>query len=263
MHQYQALRNDLFRRLYPLYVRNRDGLIPLSDAYGDIPAERRKKDTDFLETEYQEWSKVLIAGKYKNASLQHLANETKKHIEDIEAFAKQAQYGSRLKNSILKEIVLHSKFLLGVVDEYYQELGAQEQEVSFVGGKVVVDSYGYIHTLFRHFSQHIKVYQLDKSYHFDRNFDYESIPNEIMQILSSYFRNLPDKKIEDDRIFVRIRGELYALWFRKLTRPLKGGMKEVYYRFQTFFPVVKQKDLLYASRLNELVSDDGIGLLYK
>ena len=263
MHDFKALRNGLFRSLYPLYVRNRDGYFPQKGPYGEIPYERRMQDVAFLEEEYQKWTKVIASGKYTSASLQHLANEVKRHLEDINAFAKQAQQGSRLTDARVKEIVLHSKYLLIFVDEYYQELKAQEQIVNFAGGKIIFDSYGYIHTLFRHYAQHIKSYQTDKSYHFDMGFDHEDLPNILRDIVISYFRNLPNKSIEDDRIFVRIRGQLYALWFRKMTRTLKGGVKDVYYRFQTFYPVISQKDLLYASTLNEILSDDGIVLFYK
>jgi hypothetical protein len=142
-------------------------------------------------------------------------------------------------------------------------LGAREQTILFSGGNIVVDSYGYIHTLFRHYAEHIKGYQLGKSYHFDMGFDHTNLPNILVDIIASYFKNLPDKVLANDRIFIRVRGKLYALWFRKLTRPLKGGMKETYYRLQTFYPVVGKKDLLYASTLNEVLSDDGIVLLYK
>ena len=263
MHEYEMLKNDLFRHLYPLYVRNRDGLLTQKDAYGPIPPERRKKDAEFLQVEYQKWYAVIMSGKYNSELLQHLANETKKHLQDIVSFAKQAQYGSRLLNATIKEIVLHSKYLLYLVEEYYQELQMSEQVIFFAHGKVVVDSFAYIHTLFRHYSQHIKIYQLGKSYHFDVGFDHENLPNSLVDIITSYFRNLPTEGIEDDRIFVRVRGVLYGLWFRKFVRTLKGGIKDSYYRLQTFYPVTAQNDLLYAAKLNETLSDDGIILLHK
>jgi hypothetical protein len=233
MHDYSALKNDLFRRLYPLYVRNRDGLLKQNGVHGEISLAERMQDIEFLEKEYKDWSEVIANGKYNRASLQHL--------QKIHDFAMQAQLGSKLRNAMLKEITLHSKFLLMVVDEYYQELGASEQKVYFAGGEIVVDSYGYVHTLFRHYAQHIKNYQINKTYHFNLFFDYEDIPNVIVDILTSYFRNLPDEGINDNRIFVKINGVLYALWFIKMSRTVKGGVKEVYYRFQTCYPVLLRK----------------------
>lgn len=263
MHQFKSLENDLFRRLYPSYVRNRDGFLPLNDTHGPVSLGRRMQDTSFLETEYQKWRQIIMSGKHRSSSLQTIANETISHLKEIEEYTKQSQIGGFLKQAMIKEIILHSKYLLYEVDEYYQELRATEQIVDFAKGKVVIDNYVYIHTLFRHYAQHIKVYQLDKSYHIDQQFDYTRLPDILFDIISSFFRNLPDKTIENDRIFVRIRGKLYALWFRKFTRSLKGGAKEVYYRAQTFYHITKQKDLAYASTLKEILSDDGIGLLYK
>lgn len=159
--------------------------------------------------------------------------------------------------------MLHSKYVLHFVEAYYQELSAPEQTVTFAGGKIVVDSYAYVHILFRHYSRSVKPYQSGKSYHFDIAFDHAELPNFLVDIIASYFRNLPTCSIQDDRLFVRVRGTLYALWFRKMTRSLKGNTKEVYYRLQTFYPITEQKDLLYASLLKEITADDGIGLFYK
>jgi hypothetical protein len=262
MHKYEGLKDDLFRHLYPRYVRNRDGLLDVSDAYGAVPPERRKKDAAFLESEYQSWRSIILNENPGSATLQHLVNETKKHLADIDEFAKQARYGSRLKDATVKEIILHSKYLYYLVQEYYQELGAEEEMVTFTGGKIVVDSYSYVHTLFRHYSQHIKSYQLGKSYHFDTNFDHIELPSHLIKVIESYFRNLPNA-ILGDRIYFRVRGALYALWFRKLTRSLKGGVKEEYFRLQTFYPVIDHKDLSRIAALKEILSDDGIGLFYQ
>ena len=263
MHDIKPLRRDLFRHLYPLYVRNRDGLLTLADAYGDIPPARRKQDTDFLEAEYQAWRTRMLGHQHGSAMLQHVAAELKKHLADIEAFAKRTKQGSRLHEAAVKEIVLHSKYVLHFVEAYYQEVGATEQTITFAGGKIVVDSYAYIHILFRHYSQGVKSYQSGKSYHFDVAFDHTNLSNYLVDIIASYFRNLPASGIQDDRLFVRVRGTLYALWFRKMTRSVKGNSKENYYRLQTFYPITEQKDLLYASTLREIIADDGIGLLHK
>ena len=263
MHEIKPLRRDLFRHLYPLYVRNRDGLLTLADAYGDIPPARRKQDTDFLEAEYRAWRTQMLAHQQSSAMLQHVAAEVKKHLVDINAFAKRTKQGSRLHEAAVKEIVLHSKYVLHFVEAYYQELGATEQTITFAGGKIVVDSYAYVHILFRHYSQGVKPYQSGKSYHFDVDFDHTNLPSFLVDIIASYFRNLPNSIIRDDRILVRVRGTLYAMWFRKMTRSLRGNEKEVYYRLQTFYPVTEQKDLSYASTLLETIADDGIGLIHK
>lgn len=263
MHDFKGLQNDLFRHLYPLYVRNRDGLLRLADAYGNISSERREQDVNFLETEYQKWRLLIASNNQDSATLQHLSAELKKHLGLLDTYAKKARQGTRLHEAATKEIVLHSKYLLHFVDAYYQELGAQEQTVTFAGGKIVVDSYAYIHILFRHYSQSVKPYQSGKSYHFDTEVDHTTLPSFLIDIIASYFRNLPAMGLQDDRIFVRIRGKLYALWFRKMTRSLKGNAKETYHRLQTFYPVTEQADLLYAGMLKEIVSDDGIGLLHK
>ena len=263
LHDIKPLRRDLFRHLYPLYVRNRDGLLTLADAYGEIPPARRKQDTDFLEAEYRAWRAQMLGHQQGSAMLQHVAAELKKHLADLDVFAKRNKQGSRLHEAAVKEIVLHSKYVLHFVEAYYQELGATEQTVTFAGGKIVVDSYAYVHILFRHYSQGVKPYQSGKSYHFDVAFDHTNLPNFLVDIIASYFRNLPGSSIRDDRMLVRVRGTLYALWFRKMTRSLRGNVKEIYYRLQTFFPVTEQKDLLYASTLGEIIADNGIGLLYK
>lgn len=96
LHDIKPLRRDLFRHLYPLYVRNRDGLLTLADAYGTIPAARRKQDTEFLEAEYQAWRVQMLSHQQGSAQLQHVAAELKKHLVDIDAFAKRTKQGSRL-----------------------------------------------------------------------------------------------------------------------------------------------------------------------
>jgi hypothetical protein len=118
MHDYKALHNDLFRRLYPAYVRNRYGLLYQEDAYGEVPPERKKQDVDFLDEKYQEWDKLIRSDKHNSESLQYLVSEVKSHLQSADTFARQAHYGSRLRDAVRKEIVLHSKYLLYYVDEY-------------------------------------------------------------------------------------------------------------------------------------------------
>ena len=151
--------------------------------------------------------------------------------------------GSRYFEYLKKSITLHGKHIFLTVKEFYQELNADEQIVQIKHINILIDPYSYVHILFRHYSKNIKKHQSDKSYHFDHNIDFKNIPLILNDILNCYKNEIDHSHFNEQNIYVKINDTIYAIWFKKIIKNIKGGTKLEFLRAQTFYPVEAQYEM--------------------
>ena len=153
-----------------------------------------------------------------------------------------------------KSITLHSKFIYLTIKETYEELASEEYIVEIDSKNLLIDSYSFVHILFRHYSQMIKEHQQDKTYHFNKIIDYKNIPVILKNIIECYKVTIPKNTFNGQKIYLLINNETYAIWFRKIPKHLKGNIQVEYFRVQTFYPVTDIKELLSIRFLKVLKS---------
>ena len=108
-----------------------------------------------------------------------------------------------------------------MVLEYYQE-NNEVESIEINRQNIRIDSFSFIHILFRHYAQVIKEYQAGKTYHEDLSIDYKNIPKELLRIIRTY--NLLDNtNFDNQKIYFSLNGKIYAVWFRAIRRSVRGG----------------------------------------
>jgi hypothetical protein len=93
-----------------------------------------------------------------------------------------------------------------------------------------------------HYSERLKFGRPGKSYYTDDQIDFKIIPKIILNILEIYVNDGLCSHFGGQCIFLNIRGNDYAIWFRLLKRSVKGGQENIL-RIQTFYPVEHLDDL--------------------
>jgi len=233
-----ACRNYHYRYTYLLYYLNLNGYKPAIDMYGQIPYEQRMEDARFLESIHQSW-RAILESPTTDIITEYSQTEYRHQLKVLERYCKTHGIGGFYigrfyKDYLLKSIVLHSKFIYYLVREYYEELGHTSETVSIFGRDVIIDSFCYIHIMFRHYAELSKEYQHGKTYHFDANIDYKKIPSFLKSIIEQVDSTGDATLFQNNSIHFIFRGSYYTIHVSRF-----GGVP----RLATFFPVGRPNEL--------------------
>lgn len=240
----------LFWEKYLLYWADHEGLRPVLQRPNlPIPREQKIKDVKFLNDHYESWQKIIYADRYSTTFLQTVANETKRLVKEVINYSKQLGESENRLKYIEKALILHSKYVYFQVREYYEEINAEEESINFCKDKLVIDHFAYVHILFGHFAEQIKFGRPGKSYHRDGGIDFRYIPKIILDLIEKYSKNGLCQYFNGQHIFLKLERQFYAIWFRKITRSVKGTEPETILRVQTFYPVEQADDLSKIQKL--------------
>ncbi|OIQ15794.1 MAG: hypothetical protein BM557_10850 [Flavobacterium sp. MedPE-SWcel] len=231
--------NYRFRSTYLLYFLDLNGYKETSDAFGKITPQKKDEDISYLNLEYKSWLQTIKGKQNENNLIGYISNETGKQLKELRKFCKRTFTGHRYHNYLEKSIILHGKYIHQIINEYYQEQKFSEQKIIIDKKTIIINAYTYVHILYRHYSKAIKQHQ-NKSYHFDSSIDYQNLPSQLYKVLQCYKSNITS--LNDDYIYFKLNNTNYALWFKKQTRYLKGGVKEDYLRLETFYPISFKSD---------------------
>jgi hypothetical protein len=228
----------LFWEKYILYWDDHEGWGEIKESETTvIPSAQKKVDVALLHQHFEKWKAVIYSNKFDTALLQTIANETIRLVREVVDYSKSIGEGSNRHKYIEKALILHSKYLYYQVSEYYEENKQVEDTLELCGNLIVVDSFAYVHTLFAHFAADVKFNRPGKSYHKNGSVDFRNIPKEILSILNQYGQQVDCKYFNKQVVFFNLNGVDYAIWFRLMTKSLKGGLKQDYLRVQTYYPI--------------------------
>lgn len=252
-----SCKNYRFKNKYLHYFADLNGNKIVIDAHGEIPIERKRIDVEFLEKEYNAWKQFLKTKLNENNLIGFVARETEYQVKELYKFGVKRMLGSRFLSYLEKSLTLHGKYIYLTVQESFQEQGKEELTFDFDGNKILIDSYSYVHTLFRHYSQSIKEHQLDKSYHFDQNINFKDIIGFLLELLTCYSKSNSSTFFNKQNLYFKFKGVYYALWFKKVNKTLKGGAQTEYLRVQTLYPVQLKEELEKIGKLKSEVTNCG------
>jgi hypothetical protein len=251
-----------FRRRYMLYANDLNGHKTIIDFNGEIPLERKIKDAKYLDKEHSEWEKFISDKTNGNDAINYVAQETNAQLKILKKKAEKFLIGSHYQDYLKKSLTLHGKYIYLLVKEFYQELGTENQIVECNGNKILIDSFTYVHTMFRHFAEGImSKNQFNKSYHFDEHVGFKSIPNFLFNLITCYSSLSISKQFNGQNIDFLINGKPYSIFLKPVKKSHKGNIQIKYLRVQTFFPVENAKDLKRIERYKIVKSDCGFDFL--
>lgn len=214
-----------------------------------IPLEQRKQDAALLNEHFKNWEKFITGKPAKTLLFREVQVETNRQIKKLSEYCKNALLGHNRYLYLRKSLILHSKFLYLTVNGYFEESGTKEKTVTICGHRLIMDAHAYVHILFRHFAAAIKEYQQDKSYHF-ANFDHRALPESIFEVIKSYSQVIDCSQFDEEKIFFRLNGTLYALWWKAV--PYKGKQDDIVYMIKSLYPVKENRDLDKIARMTEM-----------
>lgn len=252
-----SCKNYRFKNTYLQYFSDLNGNKIVRDAHGEIPIERKKIDVEFLEKEYISWKELINYKLNENNLIGHIARETQYQIKELHKYGKKRMFGSRFLNYLEKSLILHGKYIYLTVLESFQESEKDEFTFNFDNNEILIDSYSYVHTLFRHYSQSIKEHQLNKSYHFDENINFKKIPNFLLELLTCYTKSNNSVSFNKQNIYFQFNGKYYVVWLKKMTKTIKGGVKVDYLRVQTLYPVEHKEELEKIKKMKTKITNCG------
>jgi hypothetical protein len=236
--------NCIFMDKYVTYFKNFEGWDYQEGPFGEIPKAQKIADISFLNDQYLLWKTNVVENlRLKDELLRHVQIETYRQLKTLKEYCKEVGYGSNRFKHLAKGLILNSKFTYITALEYYEDGNVKEQSIDICNHKIVVDSYAYVHILFRHYAAQVKEHLQDKSYHNLGDFDYKQIPKEIFSFLTQFSAVADCNSFDEEKVFFRFNGNLYALWWKKTPRQLKGLPKETIFRVETLYPVEAQRDL--------------------
>lgn len=246
---YNKLEEFKFFFKYLLYQDNLDCLYDSYDFYGKISSEQRKKDGEFLNSQFESWKSIIYKPNHKNILLQNLSKETRDLITSLTKHSISKFEGSNHHRSIKKNLVLHSKFIYLKILEYYDEINDCKQSIAFYGQTIVIDSFFYCHVLLGHFAESQKYGRLGKTY-FTEIIDVDNLPNTVLDILRIYQDEVSEENFNGNNIYFRLLDCNYSIWLRKQKgysyKDIKGEFKLV----STFYPVIYGSDTFNISKLS-------------
>lgn len=212
----------------------------------------------FLQKESISWLS-FIESQNRDKTIIYLRQEVKHQIKNVKKYCENAQIGHFHKEFLIKNIILHSKFIYLRVKEFFQELGSDSLFFELFGNTILIDSYFYIHILFRHYAASIKEHQQEKSYHIE-NFDYRWMPLIMKNIILMYGAYVHPQHFNQRGITFTLNKTFYSLWFKGSSIKV-NGVDTPCLRLQTFYPVDSIKEKTRLSSYAEVYADDGIGFL--
>lgn len=255
INQVEKCKNYRFKNTYLLYFSDLNGHKQAIDPSGIISQKQKTLDVTYLENEYQTWKKLLKDKMQENNLIGYIARETEYQIKELHDYGSQSMLGSNYIKYLEKSLTLHGKYIYLTVKESFEEIGNTEINFNDGNNNFLIDSYSYVHTLFRHFAKSIKQHQIDKSYHFDQNIKFDNIPNFILELLKCYSTSTFSKSFNKQNIYFKFKGSYYAIWFRKLKKNLKGGPIIEYLRTQTLYPVENVEELEKIKKLKSEITN--------
>lgn len=263
IHDYSSCKNYLFRNRYLLYFNDLNAYKKVFNYNGEVLIDRKRIDVGFLQKQYEVWN-LFIRGKLNGSDLiNYVSQETKYQLIKLDEYCDRLQIGRNRKDYLKKSLVLHGKYIYLLVKEFYQELGKDEEIIDLNGEKILIDGFTYVHTMFRHFSQHIKEHQTNKSYHFDENIGFKTVPTFLLKAIECYKHLSESKRFNNRNLNIIYNGKKYAIWFKPYTKYLKGSKKVDYQRVQTFYPIEKKDDLDELKDYDEIKTNCGFIYLIK
>lgn len=257
---YSACENGVFADLYACYAACLNGHPSLRNAFDVIPAEIQRADTLLLDKHYRTWKTEIEYERHSQEIMKYVAAETREQLREHKKLTANRGVGYNKLEYDRKSLVLQSKMIFLKVSEFYEELGSLKQVLTFCGHEIWVDSYSYIHVLFRHFSPHLNPHQ-QKDYHFDQSIDFDNMPMFFVSFISSYFATIDCRLFNGRSIYLRYKGALYAMFFKP--QPVFAGrIKRSVLRLETFFPVSVTLLLESINRLSETELKDDLSFFY-
>jgi len=263
IHDYTSCKNYLFRNRYILYFNDLNGYKKVFNHQGEIPIDRKRIDVSFLQKQYEDWNSFITNKSNGSELINYVSQETKHQLKKLDKYCERLQIGGHRKDYLKKSIVLHGKYIYLLVKEFYQELGKDEEIIELNGEKILIDGFTYVHTMFRHFSEQVKEHQSDKSYHFDENIGFKTVPNFLLNAIECFKNIAESNKFNNKYLKIVYNGAKYAIWFRPYTKYLKGNIKIDYYRVQTLYPIENKADLDGLIDYNEIKTNCGFSFLIK
>ena len=239
---YKACKDFTFRNRYLLYRDDLNGHKPILDYYGEIPKVLKQKDVEYLNLEYKNWQTQIKGKATGNDLIAHVSKETNEQLKIQKKYCDRRLIGSNLKNYLDKSLILHGKYIFLLVKEFFQELKSNQIIITINEHDILIDSFTYVHIMFRHYAAKIKEHQ-NKSYHFDKNIGFKIIPSVLQNILECYKLESISSEFNGYSLYLRINQKPYAIYFKRTTKYLKGNIKKEYKRLQTFFPIEKDSEL--------------------
>ncbi|WP_113660978.1 hypothetical protein [Pedobacter nanyangensis] len=257
--KYPQCNDCVFRDKYLLYFNNHEGWNLALDFNGEISQNHKRDDVEFLNSHHLSWEMDVVSNlRLKDEIKRHIAIETNRQIKSLKVYCQQMGYGSNRFEYLRKGLVLHSKFIYLTVLEYYDEGNPKEEILSICNYKFVIDSFVYIHVLFRHYAQIVKEHQTDKSYHSIRHFDHTNLPKEILKILVEFSGIVDCNRFDREKVFFKIDDTNFALWYKEIEFNKRGKPKEKVMQIQTLYPVEAKRDLEKIQGLNSVKVDDNL-----
>ncbi|TKB95736.1 hypothetical protein [Pedobacter cryophilus] len=253
--KYSQCNDCIFQDKYLLYINNHEGWGDAYDFDGKINQSQKRKDAEFLNQHFLSWEETVI----KNLRLtdeikRHIAIETNRQIKSLKSYCTQMHFGSNHFNFLRKGLILHSKFLYLTVLEYYDEGNSKEDIVNICNHKFVIDSYVYIHVLFRHFAETVMEHQ-QKSYHTIKHFEHKNLPKQILEMLKNYSLVVDCNSFDKEKLFFKLDDTHFALWFKEIEFNKKGKSKERVIQLQTLYPVELRHDFEKIKNLTPIKFD--------
>jgi hypothetical protein len=238
-------RNYRFRSTYILYFSNVNGNGPAEDVFGEIPYHQRMDAASYLQGEYQSWKQTMEGGPTGDPLLDYSRVEYKHQLKVLARYCSATGIWGFYRDYLEKSATLHSKFIYFLVREYYEEIGAMSETVTVFGNPMLLDSFFYVHIMARHYAAEIKQYQVGKTYHFDENIDYKTIPRFIIDVLQK-FQAVANVIHFNRSIYFKLRNKPYAIHFK----PIQGQ-----FHLRTFYPIDRPADLARLVAMQELIYD--------
>lgn len=234
----------IFMDKYLLYFNKHEVWFDILDYDGQVSLEKKKKDVDFLDKHFLAWETDVISNlRLSDEKLRHIAIETNRQIKALKVYCKETEQGYNRFKFLRKGIILHSKFLYFTIQEFYEEGNENEYAIDICNNRFVIDSFVYVHVLFRHFAESVKEHQIGKSYHSIDHFDYRNMPKQILEILTNFATVAKCQAFDKEKLFFELNGQLFALWYKEIDRQKKGKAKEKILQIQTLYPIKEQRDL--------------------
>ncbi|GCC50329.1 hypothetical protein SanaruYs_05440 [Chryseotalea sanaruensis] len=219
--------------------------------YGEIPYAERMQDAQFLEGVHQSW-KAILESPATDIIIEHSQIEYRHQLKILERYCRTRGIRGFYKDYLLKSVILHSKFIYYLVREFYEEFGHTGETVSIFGKDITIDSFCYIHIIFRHYAELSKEYQLGKTYHFDTNIDYKKIPSFLKDIIEQVGSTGDSTLFQNNSIHFIFRGAYYTIHVSPF-----GGLP----RLATFFPVGRPAELAKLKSFTEVPLDHELIIL--
>ena len=206
----EKCKNYWFRDRYLLYYSDLNGYRSKRDFYGELGNEQKQLDIEYLESEYQKWIQI-IGSKTQEKLIGEVAKETKSQIKTIKKHCQNLNIGYFRHEYLKKEIVLHGKYIYYLVKEFYQELGSDHETITLFNCEILIDSYCYVHILFRHFASQVKEHQTSKSYHFDENIRFDMIPQFLKLVIIKFSENISETDFDGRTIYFSFHNKKYLI----------------------------------------------------